>query len=372
MTQITFDGLSKTYSSSDQVVEAVRDLSLTIESGEFVVIVGPSGSGKSTTLRLLAGLEDPTEGSIKFDGESVEQLPPAQRDIAMVFQNYALYPGMSVQENLGYGLKHSSTLTQHEREQRVVEVAEQLDITELLETAPRDLSGGQRQRVALGRAIARKPQVFLLDEPLSNLDATLRTRMRHEIQSIHSSLGISTVYVTHDQKEAMTMADRIVIMREGQPEMIGTPDAVYNTPSNRFVGEFIGSPTMNVFPVTLTQQTASTHIDWNEQTVCTLESTVSTDPSAVLGIRPEHIELSHNSTGPGLEGRVQVTEYQGSTHLVYIDIGEHRIIARTSPTASYEAEASVSITVSPDNVYLFHPETGDLLKGRTDSSDKIT
>lgn len=362
MTRIQLDGLSKTY--AEGAVDAIRDLTLTIESGEFVCIVGPSGSGKSTTLRLLAGLETPTAGTICFDDESVEHRRPADRNVAMVFQNYALYPHMSVRENLGYGLKHSSTLRSAARQQRVDAVATQLEITDILDARPDSLSGGQRQRVALGRAIAREPDVFLLDEPLSNLDASLRTRMRHEIQSLHEDLGITTVYVTHDQKEAMTMADRVVIMRDGQIEMSSPTETVYNHPSNRFVAEFIGSPSMNMLPCQLESTGPDSDLLHSAGRLCSIDDHPTDTDRLLVGVRPEHVELERGSSETGIAGTVSVTEYQGKTSLIHVDIGDEQCIARTSPGSDFSPGSVVTLTVDAANCYLFDPETERLLIGR--------
>src|SRR5437773_8255798 len=275
-------------------VEAVRNISLNIPDSEFVVLVGPSGCGKSTTLRMIAGLEEVTEGEILIGGNVVNDVPPKDRDIAMVFQNYALYPHMTVFENMSFGLRLRRT-PKAEIGARVEQAAKILDITELLDRRPKQLSGGQRQRVAMGRAIVRNPKVFLFDEPLSNLDAKLRVQMRTEIKRVHQKVKTTTVYVTHDQVEAMTLADRVVVMNGGQVDQVGTPHDLYHRPKTRFVAGFIGSPTMNFIPCGLQQNGAGLSLRVSDKLAFPVPENRSArykglvGKELVLGLRPEHI-----------------------------------------------------------------------------------
>ena len=257
MGAISLDDVTKVYDPVGEAVVAVEDLDIDIKDGEFLVLVGPSGCGKSTTLRMVAGLESITDGTVSIGGGVVNDAPPKERNIAMVFQNYALYPHMTVRENIGFGLKYSSDLEKADRRERAEEAAEMMGIEELLDDTPDQLSGGQQQRVALGRAIVREPEAFLFDEPLSNLDAKLRTRMRTEIARLQRELGVTSIYVTHDQAEAMTMGDRIAVMNEGELQQIGVPNEVYKHPENRFVAGFIGSPRMNFIEATLDSRAGS-------------------------------------------------------------------------------------------------------------------
>jgi ABC-type sugar transport system ATPase subunit len=284
MTSITFDNVSKSYDK----VTPLRSVSFTIEPGEFFVLVGPSGSGKSTLLRMIAGLESVTDGSLLFDGERMNDVEARKRDVGMVFQNYALYPHLSVAQNLGFPLSVRK-VAKAEIEARVGEVARMLDITSLLERKPKQLSGGQRQRVALGRAIIRKPRVFLFDEPLSNLDAQLRTHMRAEIRALQRRLGVTSVYVTHDQVEAMTMSDRMAILNEGTLQQVGTPREIYDNPATPFVASFTGSPSMNLLP----------------------------HSGRTLGIRPENISLEHSDASVPLEVSIQAIEFIGHEWLIH-------------------------------------------------------
>src|SRR6185295_18097834 len=306
-------------------VEAVRGIDLDIADHEFVVLVGPSGCGKSTTLRMIAGLEDITGGEILIGGDVVNDVPPKDRDIAMVFQNYALYPHMTVFQNMSFGLR-LKRFPKKEIKQRVDAAARILDITELLDRKPRQLSGGQRQRVAMGRAIVRNPKVFLFDEPLSNLDAKLRVQMRTEIKKIHQTVTTTTVYVTHDQVEAMTLADRVVIMNGGRIDQIGTPHEVYHKPRTQFVAGFIGSPTMNFLPCRLVENGAGLTIrlsDWLAFPVpATREARyrprVGTE--LIFGLRPEHITEARGELIPGassFDARLDVVEPMGMETMVY-------------------------------------------------------
>src|SRR5438445_490299 len=306
MAQVTLRKVIKKY---DEVL-AVRGIDLDITDKEFIVLVGPSGCGKSTTLRMIAGLEEITGGDIAIGGNVVNDVPPKDRDIAMVFQNYALYPHMNVYENMSFGLKLKRT-PKDEIDRRVKQAAQILDITELLDRKPKQLSGGQRQRVAMGRAIVRDPKVFLFDEPLSNLDAKLRVQMRTEIKRVHQKVRTTTVYVTHDQVEAMTLADRVVVMNRGKVEQIGTANDVYHTPATRFVAGFIGSPAMNFIPCRLEETEGISQIHLSDAIVLTVPETKAAryQPHAgrngiTFGLRPEHLTEAKPN---------------GERHLAYID-----------------------------------------------------
>ncbi|UTF53588.1 ABC transporter ATP-binding protein [Natronosalvus rutilus] len=292
MANLTLDNVTKRFDDGDDQIVAVDDVSIDIDDGEFLVLVGPSGCGKSTTLRMIAGLETVSDGTISIDGERINHVPAQQRDIAMVFQSYALYPHMTVRENMRFGLEESTDLDKTAMNAAVEETAELLEIADLLDRKPSELSGGQQQRVALGRAIVRDPAVFLMDEPLSNLDAKLRSGMRMELQRLQNDLGVTTVYVTHDQTEAMTMGDRIAILDDGKLQQVATPLECYHRPKNLFVAGFIGEPAMNFFDVTLEEDRLlleGTSLEYP------LSSTVREDlgdtTDLILGIRPEDVEL---------------------------------------------------------------------------------
>lgn len=313
MTSITFDNVSKSYDK----VTPLRSVSFTIEPGEFFVLVGPSGSGKSTLLRMIAGLESVTDGSLLFDGERMNDVEARKRDVGMVFQNYALYPHLSVAQNLGFPLSVRK-VAKAEIEARVGEVARMLDITSLLDRKPKQLSGGQRQRVALGRAIIRKPRVFLFDEPLSNLDAQLRTHMRAEIRALQRRLGVTSVYVTHDQVEAMTMSDRMAILNEGTLQQVGTPREIYDNPATPFVASFTGSPSMNLMP----------------------------HSGRTLGIRPENISLENTDTSIPLEVSIQAIEFIGHEWLIH-GISNGTPIIRRAPSVGTDVVGSTTTWYAP-------------------------
>lgn len=315
MTSITFDNVSKSYDK----VTPLRSVSFTIEPGEFFVLVGPSGSGKSTLLRMIAGLESVTDGSLLFDGERMNDVEARKRDVGMVFQNYALYPHLSVAQNLGFPLSVRK-VAKAEIEARVGEVARMLDITSLLDRKPKQLSGGQRQRVALGRAIIRKPRVFLFDEPLSNLDAQLRTHMRAEIRALQRRLGVTSVYVTHDQVEAMTMSDRMAILNEGTLQQVGTPREIYDNPATPFVASFTGSPSMNLMP----------------------------NSGRTLGIRPENISLENSDASIPLEVSIQAIEFIGHEWLIH-GISNGTPIIRRAPTVGTDVVGSITTWYAPQH-----------------------
>ena len=338
-------------------VQAVRDVDLDIASGEFCCFVGPSGCGKSTLLRLIAGLEDVSAGEIRIDTRLVNDFPPAQRGVAMVFQSYALYPHMTVYQNMAFGMQQAKTPRQAIRE-RVNETARLLQIEELLERLPKQLSGGQRQRVAIGRAIVRKPRVFLFDEPLSNLDAGLRQQTRVEIAKLHRQLKATMIYVTHDQIEAMTLADKIVVLRDGRIEQAGPPLQLYHHPANRFVAGFIGSPQMNFLPARLLQTTAAgaelTLLGTENQRATVDSSALSTGAAVTCGIRPEHIEL----TGPEdatLIGTVVLCEQFGDHSLALLNIGDSLdvLTARLAPGTEPVTGQRLGIVLPPMHCHLF-------------------
>jgi multiple sugar transport system ATP-binding protein len=312
---------------------AVHDLSLDIADGEFMVLVGPSGCGKTTALRMVAGLEDITSGILRIGGKEANDETPKQRDIAMVFQNYALYPHMTVADNIGFALKLRK-LPRAELNAKVKDAAEILGLTDWLDRKPGQLSGGQRQRVAMGRAIVREPSVFLMDEPLSNLDAKLRVQMRAEVQRIQRRIGVSTIYVTHDQVEAMTMGDRVTVLRDGRLQQVGTPQYLYDNPDNIFVAAFIGSPSMNLYDATLGAGARSVRL--GSQEIDLPESVLLARPALrgyegkklVVGLRPEHLPSeSDTATGPKLVGDVELVEALGSEQVVHFTIDANRVLA---------------------------------------------
>ncbi|MHA6298804.1 ABC transporter ATP-binding protein [Devosia sp. CAU 1758] len=306
MTSLSLENVRKTFGK----VEVIRDIDLSIEDGEFIVFVGPSGCGKSTLLRMIAGLEDVTSGDLNIGGRKMNEVPPARRGVAMVFQSYALYPHLTVRENMGFGLKVRK-VPAAESAKKVGEAAEVLKLGALLDRYPRELSGGQRQRVAIGRAIVAAPEVFLFDEPLSNLDAELRVHMRAEIASLHRRLGNTMIYVTHDQIEAMTLADRIVVLRDGRVEQVGTPRELYENPANTFVAQFIGSPKMNLLPVAMVSERLATQ-------------GLVVSKGAQVGMRPEHLRLVPLDQAV-LTGRLLTSEYSGSESLLHVELADGTI-----------------------------------------------
>jgi multiple sugar transport system ATP-binding protein len=350
-------------------VEAVRAIDLDIPNNEFVVLVGPSGCGKSTTLRMIAGLEEITSGNILIGGEVVNDLPPKDRDIAMVFQNYALYPHMTAFENMSFGLKLRK-FPKAEIRQRVEHAARILDITELLERRPKALSGGQRQRVAMGRAIVRNPKVFLFDEPLSNLDAKLRVQMRTEIKRVHQKVKTTTVYVTHDQVEAMTLADRVVVMNAGRIEQIGTPQELYHKPNTRFVAGFIGSPAMNFFPCQLEQSGADMRVRLSDTIALPVPAPSPRYKAVVgkpmiLGLRPEHItEVRQNGHGDGgsdFSVTLDVVEPMGMETMVFFTINGAEYCGRVEPNRAGEAGATMRLHANMDHMHIIDPASGAVL-----------
>ncbi|MBT0957570.1 sn-glycerol-3-phosphate ABC transporter ATP-binding protein UgpC [Alphaproteobacteria bacterium KMM 3653] len=350
MANLALRNLTKIYGKT----EVLHGINLEVADGEFVVFVGPSGCGKSTTLRMIAGLEEVSAGEVVIDDRVVNNLEPKERDIAMVFQNYAIYPHMSVKKNIAFGLR-SSKLSKPEKEARIQEVAGILDMTHLLERKPSQLSGGQRQRVAIGRAMVRDPAVFLFDEPLSNLDAQLRTQMRLEIKKLHQRVGNTIVFVTHDQVEAMTMADRIVIMKDGHIQQVGTPEEVYHSPANAFVAQFIGAPSMNMLPGAL--EGGALVLD-SGQSISTGHSSEGTRRVKV-GVRPDDLFLGAGTQV--VSGHVTVREPLGPETLIYVDTGVGEVIAKADGRNPPEVGAEVSLSADPANLHVFDAETGEAL-----------
>ena len=351
-------------------VEAVRGIDLEISDHEFIVLVGPSGCGKSTTLRMIAGLEDITDGDIMIGGDVVNDVPPKDRDIAMVFQNYALYPHMTVAENMSFGLRLKH-YPKAEIKARVTEAARLLDITDLIDRKPKQLSGGQRQRVAMGRAIVRNPKVFLFDEPLSNLDAKLRVQMRIEIKKVHQKVRTTTVYVTHDQVEAMTLADRVVVMNKGRIEQIGTPNELYHNPATRFVAGFIGSPAMNFMPCRLEQVGDQLQLRLTDRIAFPLPprravqyNNIPRNERLLLGIRPEHIAEVRPHAEPGIEpfeAVLDVTEPMGMETLVYFTLEGAQVCGRVNPNAGARDGAPMRLAVDLNNMHLLDETSGAVL-----------
>ncbi|MCR9138426.1 MAG: sn-glycerol-3-phosphate ABC transporter ATP-binding protein UgpC [Alphaproteobacteria bacterium] len=357
MAEIKLENVVKNYGK----LEVVHGINLDIAHNEFVVLVGPSGCGKSTTLRMIAGLEEITDGEISIGPQVVNELPPRKRNISMVFQNYALYPHMSVRENLGFGLKiakQSDAMV----EERVGEAAEILGLQELLDRTPAELSGGQRQRVAMGRAIVRHPEAFLFDEPLSNLDAKLRVQMRTEIKKLHQKVKTTVVYVTHDQVEAMTLADRIVVMKDGWIEQVGTPMEVFNHPVNTFVASFIGSPPMNLIPATV-EGAEIVFADTTRLPVpARLESHISDGQKVILGLRPDDLTPEgHGIIESGQKASMQLTvdlaELLGTETILYTQINGQEVLGKMFDPREVEPGESMSFNISLDKVHLFDAET---------------
>jgi multiple sugar transport system ATP-binding protein len=398
MAEVIFDKVEKIY---DNDVHAVHDLSLEIGDGEFVVLVGPSGCGKTTALRMVAGLEDITDGKVSIGGRVVNDLTPKERDIAMVFQNYALYPHLSVADNIGFGLRLRRT-PKDIVEERVSWAANLLGLTPYLHRRPKELSGGQRQRVAMGRAIVRKPQVFLMDEPLSNLDAKLRVQMRAEIARIQHDVDVTTIYVTHDQVEAMTMGDRVAVMRKGELQQMAEPQKLYDSPKNLFVASFIGSPAMNIFEAKVERRGDGLALELGDQELPVPDDVARRRPALAgyagralaVGIRPEHLEdaaVARNG-GARLRGHVLLTEALGSEILAHVELNakpvvtddvvegavvnaeEHEVAAdlmgdhgdgnkttfvgRFDPASRVKPDGDVELVVDTEKLQFFDLETG--------------
>jgi multiple sugar transport system ATP-binding protein len=358
MAKVELKGIKKVYEGG---VTAVEDCNVVIEDKEFVVLVGPSGCGKSTTLRMVAGLEDITEGELYIDGELMNDVPPKDRNIAMVFQNYALYPHMSVYENMAFGLRIKK-VPKDEIDRRVKDAAKILDIEKFLDRKPKALSGGQRQRVAVGRAIVRNPKVFLFDEPLSNLDAKLRVQMRAELSGLHLRLNATIIYVTHDQVEAMTMASKIVVMKDGRVQQIGTPLYLYNNPNNKFVAGFIGSPPMNFLTVRVLEEGGSIVLD---------EGSFKVKPDAshaphlkpyvgkeiFFGIRPEDMNYVETSGDNSFSTKITVVEPLGADIHLWLTTGTQPLVARTEPHHTFKVGDSARFILKMDKARYFNKET---------------
>jgi sn-glycerol 3-phosphate transport system ATP-binding protein len=358
MGNVDFTDLYKSYGKT----EVIHGINGAVGDGEFVVIVGPSGCGKSTLLRMIAGLETVTGGDIKISGSRVNDLEPAERDIAMVFQTYALYPHMSVFENMSYGLKIQK-VPNDEIRRRVEAAAEILEITSLLDRQPRHISGGQRQRVAMGRAIVREPAVFLFDEPLSNLDAKLRVQMRLEIKKLQERLGITSIYVTHDQVEAMTLGDRLMVMNEGIIEQFGTPIDLYQTPSSIFVAGFIGSPAMNFIPASLAAKGRQINLEGGGTLVPEATVKKSGQAKLTIGIRPEHLTIVSGAKAKGkntLALTVDVVEQLGADTLVHgvLASTSYKLSIRLSGVKTFDRGAEIYLTVAPDDIHIFDAASG--------------
>ena len=374
MASLSLKGIYKKYPGG---VVAVSDFNLEIKDKEFIILVGPSGCGKSTTLRMIAGLEEISDGELYIGDRLVNDIAPKDRDIAMVFQNYALYPHMTVYENMAFGLKLRKT-PKEEIRRRVEEAARILDIEHLLERKPKALSGGQRQRVALGRAIVREPKVFLLDEPLSNLDAKLRAQMRTELTKLHVRLGTTFIYVTHDQVEAMTMADRIVVMKDGLIQQVATPPDLYDKPANLFVAGFIGTPQMNSVDAVIRKIDGKFFAEFGSERTKTSEGkkylvelseeknrhdifSQYIDKPVIMGVRPEHIyedaDMIAKATSGVIECDVEVTELMGAETYLYLNCEGYPLVARVTGKAAAKAGDTVKLAIDPKAVHIFDKDT---------------
>ncbi|WP_027965326.1 ABC transporter ATP-binding protein [Halalkalibacillus halophilus] len=365
MAELKLDKINKVY---DKNVQAVNDFNLHIDDKEFVVFVGPSGCGKSTTLRMIAGLEEITDGDLYIDDKRVNDTPPKNRDIAMVFQNYALYPHMTVYDNIAFGLKLRK-FKKADIKEKVDKAAEILGLQDHLDRKPKALSGGQRQRVALGRAIVRDAKVFLMDEPLSNLDAKLRVQMRAEIQKLHQRLQTTTIYVTHDQTEAMTMATRLVVMKDGFIQQVGSPKEVFDHPNNKFVAGFIGSPAMNFFEGELKNgaiQVGETTLQMPHERYQQLVDQGYENKNITFGVRPEDIhdkEEGREVTNiTYFETKVTVAELMGSETFLYSTLGEHEFTARVDASSEHIAGDKITLGFDMDKVHFFDQETEEVVK----------
>lgn len=367
MSEMNLNHIKKVYPNG---FEAVKDFNLDVKDGEFVIFVGPSGCGKSTTLRMVAGLEDISSGDLIIDGKRVNDLDPKDRDIAMVFQSYALYPHLTVRENMEFPLKIAK-MPQSEIDARVAEAAKTLGLESLLDRKPKALSGGQRQRVAMGRAIVRHPKVLLMDEPLSNLDAKLRGQMRVEISKLHEKLGSTIIYVTHDQTEAMTLGDRIVVMSDGEVQQIDTPSNLYNYPANKFVAGFIGSPQMNFLDAVIKEDGEKIYLVVGKDEILISDSKAkrlkekgyTNGQSVTLGIRPEdlsdHPDMLAKFPESTATGKVEVYEMLGSTSNLYVDCNGTQITASVDPSTKARVGDTVKLAFNNNNIQIFDNNTGD-------------
>lgn len=364
MAALELRNVRKSYPGSNH--DTLKNIDLKIDDGEFLILVGPSGCGKSTLMNCIAGLEEITGGEIRLDGADISGASPKDRDIAMVFQSYALYPTMTVQDNIAFGLKMRK-VPAAKIEEEVSRVAKLLQIEPLLGRKPSQLSGGQQQRVAMGRALARRPKIYLFDEPLSNLDAKLRVEMRTEIKLMHQRLRTTTVYVTHDQIEAMTLGDKVAVMKDGIVQQFGTPKEIYSDPANLFVASFIGSPPMNFVPLRLNKQGACWQALLDSgQDRCELPLRLADGESldgreVVLGIRPEQVGLGNESGMPSLRAEVQVVEPTGPDTMVFVELNHTKVCVRVAPDAAPVPGASLNLQFEPDKVLLFDAQTGERL-----------
>jgi len=369
MAALTLDSVRKVFTDEDgSDIVAVDDVTVEIGDGEFLVLVGPSGCGKSTTLRMVAGLETITSGEIRLGNDRINELPPADRDIAMVFQSYALYPHMTVRENMSFGLEESTDMPADEIREVVADAATMMGIDDLLERTPGELSGGQQQRVALGRAIVRDPEAFLMDEPLSNLDAKLRASMRTELQRIQEELGVTTIYVTHDQTEAMTMGDRIAVLDDGVLQQVGTPLECYHAPNNEFVAGFIGEPSMNFFEMRNEGGTLS-HREFEFGLSRDVREAIDGSSRVILGIRPEDVEYYEAGATAGSHGYecvVDVVEPMGDENTVYLRFADSEETFVVTVSGMQRVESGEVVARFPeDAIHLFDAESGAALKNRS-------
>ena len=364
MAALELCNVRKSYPGSSN--DTLKDIDLKIDDGEFLILVGPSGCGKSTLMNCIAGLEDITGGEIRVDGADISTASPKDRDIAMVFQSYALYPTMTVQENIAFGLKMRKVPAAKIQEE-VARVAQLLQIEHLLGRKPSQLSGGQQQRVAMGRALARRPKIYLFDEPLSNLDAKLRVEMRTEIKLMHQRLKTTTVYVTHDQIEAMTLGDKVAVMKDGIVQQFGTPKEIYNDPANLFVASFIGSPPMNFIPLRLSKRGGGWYaLLESGQDRCELPVNAAPGESlegrdVILGIRPEQICVGAASELPSLRAEVQVVEPTGPDTMVFVTLNQTKVCCRLAPDAAPNPGETLTLQFEPGKVLLFDAQTGERL-----------
>ena len=359
--EIELKGIRKTFGK----VEAVKDLDLLVQEAEFLVLLGPSGCGKTTTLRCVAGLERVDRGRVFIGGRDVTELPPSKRGIAMVFQSYAVFPHMTVEKNIGFGLRMLH-LPKGETRKAVKEVAELLQIDELLDRYPSQLSGGQRQRVAVARAIVMKPEVLLMDEPLSNLDALLRLQMRAELKRLHREIGTTTVYVTHDQIEALSLGDRIAVMQDGEIVQLDSPDQVYDQPANNFVGGFIGTPPMNFLRAVVRVDGDDVHLAVGEFRIAILEDwkpqlRTMAEVNVIAGIRAENVEVHAEPGGERLPAKVVVTEHLGSQQLLTVQVGSDILKVATSPDLTVEPGQTIGLTLTKEKLRIFNEENGSAL-----------
>lgn len=354
MASISLKNIYKEYISG---VAAVDDFSLDIDDREFVVLVGPSGCGKSTTLRMIAGLEDVTRGELMIGDRPVTHVPPRERNIAMVFQNYALYPNMTVRQNMEFGLRMRKVKRETVKS-KIETAADLLGLKDLLERRPDQLSGGQKQRVALGRAMVREPEVFLLDEPLSNLDARLRAQMRTEITRMHRELGTTFVYVTHDQTEAMTMSDRMVVMKDGRIQQADSPERIYDAPANMFVAGFVGTPQMNFLTARLTGNAANSRVisgGYEVETKIGCQAKFCGEREVILGIRPEDVSLSSNAEG--ISAVLDIRELMGAEEYLYFDTPSGRVTVRVTGRSGLTEGSRVKLTFNNEHIHLFDVNT---------------